>query len=93
MLEKTAEGDHASNGSGECGVGLMKGHVRTIKLALERNLNQPIPESHNLMTWLVQYAARAYNKYHVGMDGKTPKPRVIGRPVPGLVAQFGESVF
>ena len=31
-LEQSAEGDPASNGNAECGVGLMKGHVRTHKV-------------------------------------------------------------
>ena len=35
IIETSAEGDHASNGGAECGVGLMKGHTRTVKISLE----------------------------------------------------------
>ena len=70
--EKSAEGDHQSNGSAECGVGLMKGHVRTLKRALERALNTTIPDDHLIMTWLVRHAASTYRRFHVGADGQTP---------------------
>ena len=48
--EKAAEGDSQSNGSAECGVGLMKVLVRTLKLDLEGKLGSEILETHNGMT-------------------------------------------
>ena len=48
--EHSAEGDSSSNGSAECGVGLMKGHVRTVKADLEELIQAEIPEDHNLLT-------------------------------------------
>ena len=92
IMEQSAEGDHASNGGAESGVNLMKGHVRTLKIAVERKLNCTIPETHCLITWLVQYASRAYNRYHIGPDGRAPKERILGRRVPGPVAHFAELV-
>ena len=43
--EKSAEGDHQANGSAECGVGLMKGHTRTLKLDLESKIGCKISET------------------------------------------------
>ena len=51
--EKSAEGDHQSNGSAECGVGLMKGQVRTLKQDLETKIGVPVPEDHNILTWFI----------------------------------------
>ena len=92
LREHTAEGDHSSNGNAEGGVALMKGHVRTQKLSLERYLKTELPEDHNLLTWLVRHAASCYRKFHVGADGFTLAERVLGRKSGGPVALFGESV-
>ena len=35
IVDHSAEGDSASNGNGECGVGHMKGHTRSIKFDFE----------------------------------------------------------
>ena len=51
VLESSAEGDHQSNGSGECSVGLMKGQVRALKFALESRLQCCIQEDHNLLAF------------------------------------------
>ena len=57
--EVSAEGDHASNGGAECGVGLMKGHTRTLKISLENKLQTKIPDDHPIITWIVQFASRS----------------------------------
>ena len=51
--EQSAEGDHSSNGNAEGGVSIMKGHVRTCKIALEKKIGMEIPETHPLLSWLV----------------------------------------
>ena len=91
--EASAEGDSSSNGSAECGVGLMKGHTRSIKHGLERKLQRRIPEGHNLLTWLVRFAASSYRRFHVGSDGRTPIERLTGRRTHGPMAGFGESIW
>ena len=60
-------------------IGLMKGHVRTLKFDTESLIGKEIPDTHNLLTWLVKYAASAYNRFHVGTDGRTPFERLVGR--------------
>ena len=71
----------------------MKGHVRTCKIALEHKIGMEIPETHPLLSWLVYYACQAYNRYHLGPDGRSPRERVLGRRVPGPVACFSESIY
>ena len=90
--EQSAEGDHSSNGNAEGGVSIMKGHVRTCKISLEHKLGSEIPETHPLLSWLVYYACQAYNRYHLGPDGRSPRERVLGRRVSGPVACFSESI-
>ena len=91
--EVTPEGDPASNGNAECGVGLLKSHTRTIKYALEEQIGMQVPSDHNLLTWMVHFASESYNRFHVGSDGRTPKERVIGRKGGAPIARFGESVW
>ena len=92
-IEKSLEGDHDSAGNAECGVNLMKGHVRTLKINLERRLRQRIGPEHPLMSWVVKFAASTYRRFHVGSDGRTPLERVTGRRCPGPVASIGEQVW
>ena len=72
-LENSPEGDHDSAGNAECGVGLMKGHVRTLKLNLERRLRQEIAPNHPLMPWIVKHASCTYRRY-VSLGFGWPKP-------------------
>ena len=92
-METTPEGDHNANGSGECAVGLMKGHVRSIKIGLEERLGCKIAEDHNIMTWIVAFAGASYRKYHIGKDGRSPSERVLGRPSNNPAAHFGEAIL
>ena len=71
----------------------MKGHVRTIKIALEAKLGKEIPEDHGLLSWIVQFASQSYNRFHLGADGRSPKERLIGRRVPRPACHFGENVY
>ena len=87
------EGDHNSNGSGECAVGLIKGHIRSVKIGLEGKLKCEIPETHPLMTWITAFASSSYRRYHIGRDGKTPLERILGSPVAAPVAHFGEAIW
>ena len=87
--EITPEFDPSSNGNAERGVGLLKNHVRTLKYFLEEQLGVPIPDDHNILTWMVAHASTCYNRYHLGADGRTPKERVLGRKLGPPLAQFG----
>ena len=56
----SAEGEPQSNGAAESSLNVIKGHVRSIKLAVELASSVEVPADHDLLTWLVPYAASMY---------------------------------
>ena len=46
----------------------MEGQTRVLKDALEMRLEAQIPSSHNVLSWLVEFAGTAVNRYEVGSD-------------------------
>ena len=93
VSEGSARGDPQSNGAAEAGVGVVKGLVRTLKIALQSRLQREIPAEHPVMAWLVRYASASYRRYRVGPDGRTPYERSVGRRCSTLVAEFGEAIW
>ena len=73
VQETSAEGDPQSNGAAECSVRVVKGHVRSIKLAVESAWGVEVPADHDLLTWLVPYAASMHRRFAVGRDCKTAR--------------------
>ena len=62
---------------------VVKGHVRSIKLAVESASGVEVPADHDLLTWLVSYATSMPRRFSVGRDGKTAYERSVGsRAVP-----------
>ena len=90
VQETSAEGDPQSNGAAESSVNVVKGHVRSIKLAVESASGVEVPADHNLLTWLVSYATSMHRRFSVGRDGKTAYERNVGRRAIPSLAQFGE---
>ena len=82
--------DPKSNGAVENAVKQLKGHLRTIKLGLERNVGKRLPETHPLFTWLVEHAAWLLSTRVVGDDGQSAYQRVRGRPFGKRLVEFGE---
>ena len=75
-------------------IGLMKGHIRSMKDALDSRIGCPLPVSHPLLTWLVRHASHTYRLFHRGPDGRTPMERISGiRSRPHVVAEFGERIW
>jgi len=64
-----------------------------MKLDFESHIGEKIPSDHNLIPWLVEYAAVLLNRGQVGKDGKTSYERLKGKPanLPGM--QFGEKML
>ena len=48
---------------------------------------------HDLLTWLVPYAASMHRRFAVGRDGKTAYERNVGRRAVPPLAQLGERVW
>ena len=57
VQETSAEGEPQPNGVAESSVNVVKGHVRSIKLAVESASNVEVPADLDLLTWLVPCAA------------------------------------
>ena len=57
----------------------VKGHVRSIKLAVESASGVEVPADHDLLTWLVSYATSMHRRFPVGRDGTTAYERIVGR--------------
>ena len=93
VQETSAEGDPQSNGAAESSVNVVKGHVRSVKLAVESTCGEEVPADHGLLTWLVSYATRVHRRFSVGRDGKTAYERTVGRRAVLPLAQFGERVW
>ena len=91
--ESSPVGSSQSNGLIERAIQDVEGQVRTLKLAFESHLGQQIPSDHNIIPWLVEYAAVFLNRGQVGQDGKTAYGRLKGKTasLPGM--QFGERLL
>ena len=93
VQETSAEGDPQSNGAAARSVNVVRGHVRSINLAVESASSVEVPADHDLLTWLVPYAATMHRRFAVGRDGKTAYERNVGRRAVHPLAQFGERVW
>ena len=68
VQETSAEGEPQSNGAAESSANVVKGHARSIKLAVESTSSIEVPADHDLLTWLVPYAASMHGRFVVGRD-------------------------
>ena len=91
MQETSADRDPQSNGAADSSVNVAKGHVRSIKLAVESASSVEVLADHDLLTWLAPYAASTHHRFAVGRDGKTAYEQNVGRLFTPL-GQFGERV-
>ena len=55
--ESSPVGSSQSNGFIERGIQAVEGQIRTMKLDLESHVGEKIPSDHDLIPWLVEYAA------------------------------------
>ena len=62
VQETSAEGDPQSNGAAESSVNVVEGHVRSVKLAVGSASGAEVPADHDLLTWLVPYAASMHHR-------------------------------
>ena len=52
-----------------------------------------IPSDHDVVPWIVEYAATIINKGQVGADGKTAYERLKGKPAHLSGLEFGEKIL
>ena len=89
ILEASPVCSSGSNGVIERAVQAIEGQVRTIELALESRIGVEIPSDHDVVPWIVEYAATIINKGQVGADGKTAYIRLKGKPAHLSGLEFG----
>ena len=85
-------GDSQSNGFIERAIQDVEGQIRTIKLDFESRAGEQIPSTHDLVPWLVEYAAVLLNRGRVSADGKTAYERLKGKRAALAGMQFGERI-
>ena len=93
MPEASPVGSSGSNGVFERAAQAIEGQVRTIKLALESRIGSEIPSDHDVIPWIVEYAATIINKGQVRAEGKTAYERLKGKPAHLSGLEFGEKVL
>ena len=79
LEEHSPEYDPQANGSAEVGVRLMKGHFRTLKYCLEKQIGFRNPSRHPLVAWMARHACHVINWCSKGHDGRSAYERVKGR--------------
>ena len=70
VQETSAKGDPQTNGAAESSLNFVKGHVRSIKLAVESASGVEVPADHYLLTWLVSYATSMQSSVFSGSRRK-----------------------
>ena len=91
--EKSPVAESRANGEVERYVQTVQGQVRTLKTALESRYQMKIGEAHNVLPWLIMYAAILINICSIGEDGKTAYERRRGKSFKREIPEFGESIW
>ena len=91
--EKSPVGESRANGEVERYVQTAQGQVRTLKMSLETRYQMKVDESHNVLPWLIMYAAMLINICRVGEDGKAAYERRRGKKFKRELPEFGESIW
>ena len=71
IIEASPVASSGSNVFVERGSQSMEGQTRTIKMAFESNIGGAVPSDHNLIPWIVEYAAVSINRGQVSADLRT----------------------
>ena len=90
--ERPPVGSSQSNGFVERAIQDAEGQIRTIKLDFESRIGTKVPSSHDVVPWLIEYAAVLLNRGQVGVDGKTAYERLKGKRANEIGFEFAEGV-
>ena len=86
VVENSPVGSSQSNGVAKKAIQSVQGHVRVLKLALEKRWGINIPHRHSVIPWVVEYAAFLLNR----TNGKTAYESLKGKRAKTLGIEFGE---
>ena len=92
-LENSLRGQSKSNGFIENANRFVESQIRTMRSALNTNLQTVIDRNHIVMTWLIKYAATLITVFHIGKDGKTAYQRRKGKTMHPFLVQFCEKIM
>ena len=90
MLENTAPKDSQANGVVERAVGEVKGMIRTLRSALDRHFDEPLPEAHPIFAFLIEHVGLLISKCKVWANGKTAYEFLKGRRCGTPQCEFGQ---
>ena len=93
IIEHSPVRESQANGVAERAVQHIEGIVRTLKLALKKNISREIPCTHPIITWLVEHSADLINKFGIGRGGRTAYERLKGKAYRGEMMEFGSGVY
>ena len=91
--EKSPLAESRANGEVERYVQTVQGQVGSSEAALESRYHMKIGESHNVLPWLVMYAAMLIIACKVGDDGKTAYERRRRKKFKRELPEFGEIIW
>ena len=72
-------GESQSNGEVEGIIALIKGKIRTMRLAIQTRYQTIIKGDHNIVPWMIRESAEYVNRFQIGEDGKTTYERLHGK--------------
>jgi hypothetical protein len=81
--------DSNANGEVENAIRRCSGLLRTVKLCLEKRLQQRVPTDHKVMSWLVEHVAWILTTRACEQDGITAYHRIKGKEYVKRTAGFG----
>lgn len=85
-------GNSQSNGIAERVVQSIEGQLRSLKDAFEKRTGTKITSDHDIIPWMVEFAAVLLNRYEVASNGKTACERLRGKQSEILGMEFGQRV-
>ena len=82
-----------SNGLAEAAIKELTDQVRTLKMSLEHRVKGRLPNTHPVMSWLVEHAAYVLNRCKLDTDGRTAYGRLHGKESTARLCEFGERIL
>ena len=84
---------HASNGSAEVTVKIVKGVMRTLCCAFARRYGLRITVDSAILPWIVRHTAFIYNRFQVLKSGRTPFEQLRMKKYMSPMCEIGECVL
>ena len=92
-LENSRVGDSNSNGRAERAIQDVKGLIRTLRSALEANIDEKVHLEDPVIPWLVRHAGHIITMSWVRKNGRTAYQMMKGRRSSAKIVNFAETVM